>query len=189
LKGDDSAWLPLPTIRPERAVISGNYGLVEALYRLMNEALFAERLQKRDLPRSRADIEEFVTTRDDGLLKILAALREIGHLPGLSGEATPPPTIVIPIDQGEELFNGDGRVEAKRFMDILTKALAADSRVLALLTMRTDSFPQAQNDTGAIQSDALTLRIFVIRLVGSDLWAGRFCRTWPNRPPNRRFYG
>jgi len=42
---------------------------------------------------------------------------------------------------------------------------------------------------GAIQSDALTLRIFVIRLVGSDLRARRFCRTWPNRPPNRRFYG
>jgi hypothetical protein len=39
------------------------------------------------------------------------------------------------------------------------------------------------------QSDALTLRIFVIRLVGSDLRARRFCRTWPNRPPNRRFYG
>src|ERR1700674_4472653 len=44
-------------------------------------------------------------------------------------------------------------------------------------------------DAGAIQSDALTLRIFVIRLVGSDLRARRFCRTWPNRPPNRRFYG
>jgi hypothetical protein len=42
---------------------------------------------------------------------------------------------------------------------------------------------------GAIQSDALTLRIFVIRLVGSDLRASRFCRTWPNMPPNRRFYG
>ncbi len=42
---------------------------------------------------------------------------------------------------------------------------------------------------GAIQSDALTLRIFVIGLVGSDLRARRFCRTWPNRPPNRRFYG
>jgi hypothetical protein len=28
---------------------------------------------------------------------------------------------------------------------------------------------------GAIQSDALTLRIFVIRLVGSDLRASRFC--------------
>ena len=36
---------------------------------------------------------------------------------------------------------------------------------------------------------SLTLPIFVIRLVGSDLRASGFCRTWPNRPPNRRFYG
>src|ERR1035438_8694123 len=38
----------------------------------------------------------------------------------------------------------------------------------------------ANGRRGAIQSDALTLRIFVIRLVGSDLRARRFCRTWPN---------
>jgi hypothetical protein len=30
---------------------------------------------------------------------------------------------------------------------------------------------------GAIQSDALTLRLFVIRPVGSDWRASRFCRT------------
>jgi len=42
---------------------------------------------------------------------------------------------------------------------------------------------------GAIQSDAITLRIFVIRLVGSGLRASWFCRTWPNRLPNRRFCG
>ena len=45
------------------------------------------------------------------------------------------------------------------------------------------------DDTGAIQSDAITLRIFVIRLVGSGLRASWFCRTWPNRLPNRRFCG
>ena len=89
----------------------------------MNEAPFAEKLQKQELPRSRDDIKEFVTTRDDGLLKILAALREAGHVPGLSGEETPPPTIVIPIDQGEELFNEDGGAEAKRFIEILTRRL------------------------------------------------------------------
>jgi Novel STAND NTPase 1 len=159
LKRDDRSWLPLPTIRPERAVIAGKFGLVESLYRIMNEAPFAEKLQKQELPRSRADIEEFVNTRDDGLLKILAALREAGHVPGLSGEETPPPTIVIPIDQGEELFNEDGRAEAKRFIDILTKTLAADPGILALFTMRTDSFPQFQNDPvlATVPKDTFTL--------------------------------
>ena len=159
LKRDDSAWLPLTTIRPERAVISGTFGLVEALYRVMNETPFAEKLQKADLPRSRADIEEFVTTSDDGLLKILAALKQAAQMPGLSGEAAPPPTIVIAIDQGEELFNEEGRTEAKRFIDILSKTLAANSGVLALLTMRTDSFPQVQNDAvlAAVPKEIFTL--------------------------------
>jgi hypothetical protein len=143
LKRDDRTWLPLPTIRPERAVISGKFGLVEALYRIMNDAPIAEKLQKQDLPRSRADIEEFVKTCDDGLVKILAVLREAGHMLGFSAEA-PPPTIVIPIDQGEELFNEEGRDEAKCFIDILNKTLAADPRILALLTMRTDSFRRSR---------------------------------------------
>jgi len=159
LKRDDSTWLPLPTIRPERAVISGKFGLVEALYRIMNEAPFAEKLQKQELPRSRADSEEFVTTRDDGLVKILAALTEAGHVAGLSGEETAPPTIVIPIDQGEELLNEDGHAEAKRFIDILTKTLGVDPRVLALFTMRTDSFPEFQNDPvlATVPKDTFTL--------------------------------
>jgi hypothetical protein len=159
LKRDDSAWLLLPTIRPERAVISGKFGLVDALHGLMNEAPFAQGLQKQDLPRSRADIEQFVTTSVDGLVKILAALREAGQMPGLSGQTTPPPTIVIPIDQGEELFNEESRAEAERFIDILSKTLAADPRLLALVTMRTDSFPQVQNDSvlAALPKDTFTL--------------------------------
>jgi hypothetical protein len=73
------------------------------------------------------------------------------------------------------------------------------SVVSVLLVLRDDVVPGFAHDfsstidgmfaKGAIQSDALTLRIFVIRLVGSDLRASRFCRTWLNRPPNRRFYG
>ena len=149
LQRDDRTWLPLPTVRPERAAISGDFGLGKCLYDLMNAAPFTEKLQKQDLPRSRADIKEFITRSDDGLFKILAALREAGHVPGLSGEETPVPTIVLPIDQGEELFNEQseqGRAEARRFIDILSKTLAADPRLLALLTMRTNSFPQVQND-------------------------------------------
>lgn len=159
LKRDDSTWLPLPTIRPERAVISGTFGLVEALYRTMNEAPFATNVQKQDLPGSRAEIEEIIATRDDGLVKIFAALRKARNIPGLSGELSPPLTIVLPVDQGEELFNEEGRAEAERFIDIISKTLAADAHVLALLTMRTDSFPQVQNSNvlAALPKDTFTL--------------------------------
>ena len=40
LKRDDRAWLPLPIIRPERAVISGTYGSARALEQVVREPRF-----------------------------------------------------------------------------------------------------------------------------------------------------
>ena len=60
LKRDDLAWLPLPIVRPERAAMSGKYGLVEALYQAISEPRFADGIRQRGLPRSRADIQDFI---------------------------------------------------------------------------------------------------------------------------------
>ena len=54
-------------------------------------------------------------------------------MPGLSGEIASPSTIVLALDQGEELFNEEGRDEAERFVEILTRTLRADQRTLAIL--------------------------------------------------------
>jgi lysozyme family protein len=145
LNRDERTWLPLPTIRPERAVISGNFGLAEALLKKISEERFANEFRKRELPRSRAAIQNFIESDEDGLLKIFDALREIAHEPILYGEKSSPPTIVLALDQGEELFNEDGRDEAKRFIDILTRTLKADpARALTLVAMRSDALPRLQ---------------------------------------------
>jgi hypothetical protein len=145
LKRDDRTWLPLPTLRPERAVISGQSGLVQALYQTVREAPFADEARKRDLPRSRDAIRDAIAT-PEGLLRIFAALREIAQVPNLSGETAPPPTIVLAVDQGEELFNEDGRDEAARFIEIVAATLKADPHTLAIVVMRSDSFPQLQTE-------------------------------------------
>jgi hypothetical protein len=77
----------------------------------------------------------------------------------LSGENTLPPTIVIALDQGEELFNEEGRDEAERFIEILTNTLKADPRTLAIFAMRSDSFPlvQAHASLAALPKDTFTL--------------------------------
>jgi hypothetical protein len=66
---------------------------------------------------------------------------------------------VIPIDQGEELFDKEGLDEDKRFIEILTKTLAREPGVLALVTIRTDSFPQFQTDSllAALPKSTFTL--------------------------------
>jgi hypothetical protein len=145
LKRDDLAWLPLPIVRPERAAISGKYGLAESLRQVMNDPRFADGIRQRDLPRSRADVQDFIEKTDDGLARLFAALRDIAQA-AASADNAPSPTILLAIDQGEELFNDDGQEEDRRFIDILTKTLAADPHTLAILAMRSDSFPLLQGD-------------------------------------------
>jgi hypothetical protein len=120
---------------------------------------FADRIRQLGLPRSRADVQEFIEKTDDGLLRIFAALRDIAQVPGLAGETVPPPTIVLAIDQGEELFNEEGRDEAGRLIAILTRTLKADPRVLALVAMRSDAFPQLQAEPSMadLAKDTFTL--------------------------------
>ena len=163
LKRDDRNWLPLPVIRPERAAMSGKFGLAQALLQTMTLPQFADRIRQLGLPRSRADIQEFIEKTDDGLLRIFAALRDIAQVPGLAGETVPPPTIVLAIDQGEELFNEEGRDEARRFIAILTRTLKADPRVLALVAMRSDAFPQLQAEPSMadLAKDTFTLEMML----------------------------
>src|SRR5215204_1110638 len=113
LKRDDRTWLPLPIIRPERAVLSGQFGLAQALQSVMSSPAFADQIRKRDLPRSRGTIQEFIETKENGLADIFTALRSIAHVSAFSTEMAPPPTVVLAVDQGEELFNEEGKDEAK----------------------------------------------------------------------------
>ena len=73
-----------PDLRPERAAISGKYGLSQALQQVMSEPRFADGIRRCGLPRSRADIQDFIGKTDDGLAKLFAALRDIarGDFPG-----------------------------------------------------------------------------------------------------------
>jgi hypothetical protein len=66
------AWLPLPLpiLRPERAAISGKFGLAQTLQQAMSEPRFADGIRQRNLPRSRADIQDFIDKTDDGLEKL-----------------------------------------------------------------------------------------------------------------------
>ena len=158
LKRDDLAWLPLPILRPERAAISGKYGLAQALQQVISDPRFSDGVRQRGLPRSRADIQDFIEKTGDGLAKLLAALRDIARA-GASDENATPPTILLALDQGEELFNDEGRDEATRFIDILSETLTADPRTLAILVMRSDSFPLLQGDPSlaALPKDTFTL--------------------------------
>ncbi len=137
LARDDATFLPLPTVRPERNVITGEAGLLRAL-----EAAFKAADIKIALAELRAAIR-------GGATELKPLLRR------LVGRAAPPalddgvvqkfPALVLPIDQGEELFLAEAQDEAKPFLTLLRDLLADDTPALiAIFTIRSDNYERLQ---------------------------------------------
>ncbi len=139
LARDPGSWLVLQPIRPERAAITGAAGLVAALD-AAGRAL--------ELKTTRADIRVAVDAGAGGLAKQLAILQDAASakLPHMGDETpTKAPTLVLPIDQAEELFAADAGEEAARLVDMLGEVLRHGPEMIALATIRTDAYPPLQN--------------------------------------------
>jgi hypothetical protein len=145
---DDRNFLPLPVIRPERAAVLGPTGLVQSL-----EASF----RKCGISRTRANIIQELLRGKDYFRSMLSELSEKSKVDGKA------PTIVISIDQAEELFTGSGPSEARYMQfiigDILENANASDAsnavisktlqfqpsqNVIVIFTIRSDAFEALQ---------------------------------------------
>jgi formylglycine-generating enzyme required for sulfatase activity len=137
LARDDQSFLPLPIIRPERAAISGETGLLRAL-----EGAFE--LARIKMPR--ADLRAAI---QGGAAKLKPLLQ------ALAGKATPialdtgvkpkPPALILSIDQGEELFLAEAQDEAQPFLALLRDLLIEDvPAVIAVFTIRSDNYERLQ---------------------------------------------
>jgi len=135
---DPQTFLPLPVVRPERAAISGETGLVNAL---------AGALESMSLKVARGDIREAVAGGATKLKPLLSRLQAAAQAPVIDGTATPkPPTLVIAIDQGEELFLAEAQAEARPFLGLLHDLLVTDSpAVIAVFTIRSDNYERLQS--------------------------------------------
>ena len=148
LKRDDRNFVLLPVIRPERAALTGKFGLFVALESALAE-IRIDSEPVRGLPRSRAGIADLINASPNGFFRLLASLRA-ARVPALVKDTGKLPTVIIPVDQGEELFNEEGRQEASRFMDLVAAASAQDLGVIIIVAMRSDSFPHLQNEPGLV---------------------------------------
>jgi hypothetical protein len=149
LARDDRHFLPLPVIRPERAVLTGSNGLVECLWAVRRE---------RKLNWSRPQIEEAVATGAAALQVLLQELAQHCQVPDWDGSQPQPPTLVLAIDQAEELFQAEGAEQAGRFLSLLAELLQADTpKLIVLCTIRSDSYEPLQ--TAPALAD-ITQRVF-----------------------------
>ena len=144
LKRDSEHFVVLLPIRPERAAISGSQGLLNSL-----KLAIAAAGQAMSPAQLRA---ELTATGLAGVLRRISPAVQ----PANGQDRLAKPTLIVPIDQAEELFGSDGQDEARQFLGYvegLRKHLSpADSpvidsrrlRVLLVLTIRSDSLPKLQ---------------------------------------------
>ena len=118
LRRDDRRFVPLPIVRPEREVLTGELGLAHAIHELRT-SLGA--CPGRCWGRSKTPA---TPSRWSGCG---AGWRSPAGRPrpaAGSGRRAARPTLVLPVDQAEELFTADAGPEAPRFLELLAAVVA-----------------------------------------------------------------
>ncbi len=132
-------------VRPERAVLSGDHGLAQAIWRLRSSV----RLDDPALGDIKAAcLASDVACMAGWLSEAQREFRDDGELP----------TLVLPIDQAEEVFAADAGAEATAFLSLLGALLRSDSLnelpIIAVATIRADRYELLQSATelGAVHT-------------------------------------
>ncbi|ADP72035.1 protein of unknown function DUF323 [Rhodomicrobium vannielii ATCC 17100] len=134
---DDAAFLPLPAIRPERAALWGETGLLDALARAFEAA---------HLKIPRGDLREAINGGAAPLKTKLKALAAQKAQIDDTDRARCLPAVVISIDQGEELFLAEAEAEARPFLNLLRELLLSDDpETIAVFTIRSDNYERLQS--------------------------------------------
>jgi formylglycine-generating enzyme required for sulfatase activity len=137
LARDDRNFLPLPVIRPERAAVSGERGLLSAL-----EASFAA----ARIPITRAELRAIVQAGAAKLKPLLRVLADkVTPRTGNAEAAAKQPTLILSIDQGEELFLAEAQKQASPFLALLRDLLTDDTpAITAVFAIRSDKYEELQ---------------------------------------------
>ena len=141
LRRDDRNFVVLDIVRPEGSVLTGVHGLAKSLHSTCGAL-------NMKVPRL-DDIRQACLTDANRVAELLrdiqqAAIDRFVEMP----EGATPPTLILPVDQAEELFSVDAGDEAPRFLDLVR--LYAESEVgervplIVAVTVRTDHYDSLQ---------------------------------------------
>ncbi|UVK55372.1 PQQ-binding-like beta-propeller repeat protein [Mesorhizobium sp. AR02] len=136
LRRDDHSFTVLPILRPERAAISGKTGLVTSI---------AEAAEALGLKWARAKVEAAIAAGLEGIAGLLLEITAAASHPRIAADDLAVPTIILSLDQAEELFLADGREESQQSLALVTALLKADQpKLIVLATIRTESYEKLQ---------------------------------------------
>src|SRR5271165_1899953 len=158
LQRDDRAWLPLPIIRPERAVISGTFGLAGALQQIISQrARIDPQRVGQNLDETPGFVPAFLVEQFLALIesKNDRRLRRI-----FAGHSRYLPDVAQGVEERDEpVFRIDEVLDVGAAARQAALAKPAGKSRLAILAMRSDSFPLVQADPSlaALPKDTFTL--------------------------------
>ncbi len=118
----------LPVIRPERSALFGENGLLGAL--------------EASLPaRSRAELRAAIRSGADAVRALLGEMVGGRSAPSaMGGNSHKNPTVVMAIDQAEEVFRANATDEGLALLNLIRELASADDpQVIAIFTIRSDS--------------------------------------------------
>ena len=142
LRRDDRRFVPLPIVRPERAVLTGERGLAHAIHQLRSGLGLPQPLLGEI---KNACHPEYVERVRGWLEEARAAAR--ARLLDVPADQ-PAPTLVLPVDQAEELFNADAGPDAACFLELLALLVEHEAGVtpaiIVALTIRADRYEPLQ---------------------------------------------
>ncbi|HRO30627.1 MULTISPECIES: TIR domain-containing protein [Micrococcaceae] len=143
IRRDDRHFLVAGIVRPGRDALTGDRGLARSIHHL--------RIGLGLNHPALGDIKEACLRADAAFLTgLLAEARQTAGQRLLDeSEQTPLPTVVLPLDQAEELFSADAGPQAPRFLSLLAQLLGpgdgAARGMVAACTIRTDFFGSLQD--------------------------------------------
>jgi WD40 repeat protein len=137
LRRDDRNFLAIPAVRPETAVLTGVNGLASSI---------AGAFKALNIDKSRGHIRS-ILEKQESFVGLLDELRQAARKRMLVIDPqTPLPTVIIPIDQAEELFNPAGAKETTIFLSLLNALKTMRGGGIAIATIRSDKYELLQKN-------------------------------------------
>ncbi|WP_345344515.1 TIR domain-containing protein [Rhodococcus olei] len=141
LARDDRHFLPLDVVRPGRRPLTGDGGFADAVHAV-----------RARLGLTRPTLGEIKAACPDDTERLAVWLREaqdaaLGRVVDVP-VGMPPPTLVLPVDQAEELFGAEAGPEATQFLALLARLLDGDSGsalpIVSVFAIRSDRYEPLQ---------------------------------------------
>lgn len=140
----DRQFLILPALRPGNAPLSGSQGL----WRVLSEALGDPRREQHldpSVPRTPVALKLAAETNPSSITNTVKALQQAAWTSFADPHARPP-SVVLCIDQGEELLSAEQRTEADTFLQLINQLIDTIPEFIVIVAIRSDEYPQLQND-------------------------------------------